>query len=107
MVKVKAKKIQAPQSPKPAPRVMMHRGRHRSMRTQVDSMRALLVNLKRELEVTYVNVAVEMAFNPKPCPTHVEVYMMMCQAHTATMRVIKAMENHAEEEYPDGIPDTV
>lgn len=96
MPRVKAKKIQTPQSPNPTPRVMMHRGRHRSMRTQVDAMRILSLELLRELEKTYADV------NPKPSLVH----DMSC-LHESIRILLAKMGCHADEEYPDGIPDTV
>lgn len=65
------------------------------MRTQVESIKFLLVNLRKELEVTYADVEVPSLLASFECAEH------------QIKSLLSDMIDHAADEYPDGIPDTV
>lgn len=88
-----------------APRVTMHPLRHRSMRTQIASMRQLTLDLIHELETKYTDVDGN-GFG-KHVTTQAQLISSLRFVQLETERTLTSLGAHTQFEHPGGIPDTV
>lgn len=105
-MKIKKKKNTKAPSATKTPSPTMHRLRHRSMRTQVESIHRSTLDLIHELEKTYADVKIQMAFGRIDL-TYVELVSRLHHVKVEAEKTLAVMVKHAEVEYPGGIPDTV